>query len=288
MAGSAVVCMSHSPLIEQDSLLPEGSSFLSAVAEARADVERFHPELVVMFGPDHARALTNVTPAFTIVESAQGYGDWGTPEGAYDVPSELAVEVASECLHQDFDVAVGSAMRLDHGFGQTFCQLFGSLDTVPCLPVVVNCARAPLPSLSRVIDFGSALHKIIGNRDERVLIIGSGGLSHQPPSMSPAARALPEAEREALARQSIVDAARFIDPTWDRWFLQTLAAGDWATLRAIDGPQLDGMGSGTNEVRTWIAAWAAAGGASGTFVYEPVARWITGMGVLQAFPDAAA
>lgn len=277
---SMVVCASHSPLLDTTDGGEGGLEFLDAVEAARTKIRDFEPDVVVFFGPDHARALQNLVPAVTVVSSAKGYGDWGTPTDDYDVPSELARELAEHLLGAQFDVALGADMALDHGFGQTFVQLFGALGAVPCIPILLNCARPPLAPMGRIIDLAGAIGKHVRSRARRVLFVGSGGLSHQPPSMNAKLIAgLSESEREALSRATVADAAKHVDPEWDRTFLDDLTTSCWPRLRTITDAELHAVGTGTHEVRTWVAAWAAANPASGTSTYAPVPQWITGMGV---------
>jgi 2,3-dihydroxyphenylpropionate 1,2-dioxygenase len=282
MGERMVVCASHSPLIDSVSGAAAGRRFLDAVADAQRRIEAFAPDLVVFFGPDHARALQNIVPAATVVSSAVGYGDWGTPEDPYVVDDELARGCATALLGEAFDVALGAEMRLDHGFGQTFAQLFGSLDAVPCLPILINCSRPPLATVDRIAHLGAAVGRFAAGIGGNVLFVGSGGLSHQPPSMAKAVTVLSEEEREAVSRRTVADAARFVNPAWDERFLKTLTEGDWSTLRAISDEDLNAVGLGTHEIRTWVAAWSAAQLGAGSYTYAPVPAWITGMGVAVA------
>jgi 2,3-dihydroxyphenylpropionate 1,2-dioxygenase len=276
------VCASHSPLISTVDGGEGGVRFLAAIEEVRGRIKEFDPEVVVFFGPDHARALQNLVPAFTVVTSASGYGDWGTPTDPYDVPGELAAELAAGLIDRGFDAAVGGDLHIDHGFGQTFVQLFDRLDAIPVIPVVVNCARPPQPTLPRVIEFGRAVGNLLRESDKRVLFLGSGGLSHTPPSMSAEVRKLPETEREAVSRRTVEHAAGLIRPEWDQGFLEKLAASDWSALGSIGNTELDSVGSGTHEIRTWLAAWAAANPDRGVTTYAAVPGWITGMGVIHS------
>ena len=273
------VCASHSPLLENVDAGDAGQTFFGAIEEAKATIAAFDPELVVFFGPDHFRALQGIVPPITIATSAIGFGDWGTPEDPYEVPSELADHLAAHVLADGFDVAVGSDVRIDHGFGQTFMQLFGSLNAIPVIPVVLNCASMPRTSVARAIDFAQSVGAFMATTNKRVLFLGSGGLSHQPPSMSAEVRALPSEEREAIARKSVLDAAKFVNAQWDEKFLEALTTSNWSVLREYQDPELTSVGSGTHEIRTWVAAWAAANAAAGTFTYVPIPEWITGMGV---------
>jgi 2,3-dihydroxyphenylpropionate 1,2-dioxygenase len=144
---------------------------------------------------------------------------------------------------------------------------------------VLNCARPPLPSVGRVIDIGTAVGRILATSGRRVLYVGSGGLSHQPPSMKAQNTRLSEAEREEVARRTVADAARYVNPEWDDAFLRALTSSDWGHLRGLGDEALNAVGTGTHEIRTWVAAWAAAAASRGIFTYEPVPEWITGMAV---------
>ena len=273
------VCASHSPLLDNVDAGEAGATFFHAIEEAKATIQAFDPELVVFFGPDHFRALQGIVPPITIATSAIGFGDWGTPEDPYVVPAELADQLAAHLLSHDFDVAVGSEVRIDHGFGQTFMQLFSALDAIPVIPIVLNCASMPRTSVSRAIDLALAVGAFMATTNKRVLFLGSGGLSHQPPSMSAEVRALPSEEREAIARKSVLDAAKYVNAPWDEKFLEALTTSNWSVLREYQDPELTSVGSGTHEIRTWVAAWAAAGASAGRFTYVPIPEWITGMGV---------
>jgi 2,3-dihydroxyphenylpropionate 1,2-dioxygenase len=273
------ICASHSPLIDSTDGGSAGQRFVAALQRARAAVARYEPDLVVFFGPDHSRALPALVPAITVVSSARGYGDWGTPTDEYKVPADTARGLAERLLAGGFDVALGADMHLDHGFGQSFMHLFGDLGAVPCLPIILNCARPPLPSIGRVIDLGAAVGRALAATGQRVAYVGSGGLSHQPPSMRPEVTRLSEAEREAVSRATVGAAGQHIDPDFDRSFLRQLTTSDWQQLRGLTDAKIDDAGSGMHEIRTWLAAWAAARPAAGDFRYEPVPEWITGMGL---------
>ncbi len=278
-ANFLAVCASHSPLLENVDAGDAGATFFRAIDEAKATIAAFDPDVVVFFGPDHFRALQGIVPPVTIATSAIGFGDWGTPEDTYVVPAELADQLAAHLLNDQFDVAVGSEVRIDHGFGQTFVQLFGGLGAIPVIPIVLNCASMPRTSVSRAIDLAQAVGAFMATTNKRVLFLGSGGLSHQPPSMSAEVRALPSEEREAIARKSVLDAAKYVNAAWDETFLQALTTSHWSKLREYQDPELTEVGSGTHEIRTWVAAWAAAGAAAGRSTYVPIPEWITGMGV---------
>lgn len=263
-----------------DSRPDVGLVFQRGLREVREAVRQFAPELVVFFGPDHRRAFPDTVPAFTVVESASGYGDWGTPEETYDVPADEALSLATHLVGARFDVTVGRGLALDHGFGQTTVQLFGSLSAVPILPVVVNCVSHPMPSLARVTALARVTDEYIRRTGRRVLYVASGGLSHAPPSLGHDVVLLSEERREALIQDGLEAAGIRIDREWDEQFLKLLAVGDLTALSRLRDDDIEVAGVGAHEVRTWAAAAAAGGVPLRTVAYETVPEWITGMAIV--------
>ena len=278
----ASVALSHSPQMAQDTEHAEGHEFRAGFAQLKKAVEAYDPTLLIYFGPDHMRALAGIAPCFTVVESATGYGDWGTPQEDYDVPHQLAVDLGEYLAAAGIDIAMAPELRLDHGFGQSTYDLFGSLSAVPMVPIVINCVDRPLSTAARTAALGSAVGGFLRSSvaaGERVLVLGSGGISHAPPSLIPGARDLSEADRQKLITDNIAQAADAINPDWDRDFLARLAGHEWTTLADLSAEDLAPAGTGGAEVRTWIASAFAGGEPLTTLVYEPVTEWITGMGI---------
>lgn len=283
-AGQLVVCASHSPGLARDVDERQGLVFRAGMEAARSRVAAFAPDVVVFFGSDHRRTFTDIVPAFAIVTEAAGLGDLGSPTGRYDVPADTADRMAKHLLDHGFDVAVVRGARLDHGFGQTFAQLVGMLGGVPVLPVFVNCATPPLPACARVWELGEAVGRYTRGIAERPLFVGSGGLSHSPPSLEGTAVGLSDEERTRVNREGFEAAKTKIDPVWDREFLGRLSAYDRPALKSLTDDAIGLAGVGAQEVRTWLAAAAAGGVALQTVAYEPVPEWITGMGVAMSAP----
>ena len=180
----AMVCMSHSPLLEFNDPSPEVKAEVDAAfATARAFVEDFKPTLVVAFAPDHYNGFFyDLMPPFCIGYEALGVGDYDTAEGPLVVPTGLAERLAEWVADRDLDVAISRKMELDHGAIQPLEILFGGIDAVPTIPVFVNGVAKPFVKMSRVRKLGEAIGSFLATlEDERVLVIGSGGLSHDPP-----------------------------------------------------------------------------------------------------------
>lgn len=276
-----VLCASHSPQMAKDVEKREGLRFRAGFDRVAAAVHEFDPTLLVYFGPDHMRALAGIAPCFTVVETATGYGDWGTSKEDYRVPLERAEALTDHLVAVGIDIAVAEHLSLDHGFGQTTTDLFGSLSAVPMIPIVVNCVGTPLATLERTAALGRAVGDFLRtlHDDERVLVIASGGISHAPPSLIPGVKKLSEAQRQALIADNMAKAAEAINPGWDEGFLARMAGDSWSSLATLTPAELASAGTGGAEVRTWVAAQFTGGRPLATVAYEPVEEWITGMGI---------
>ncbi len=302
--------MSHSPLLN----LPGPSQDLlddieGAIARAREFVQDFRPDLVVSFAPDHYNGFFyKAMPPFCIGTQANGVGDYGTHAGPLDVPENLANECARAVLGEGVDVAVSVSMDVDHGTVQPLEKLFGDATARPVIPIFVNAVAAPLGPLHRCRALGAAVGGYLAGLDKRVLVLGSGGLSHSPPVPTLATAPPPVLERivhgqpmtpeQRRARQvAVIDAARSfaagesalqpLNPAWDYRFLEII---DSARLSDFDQwsnsfVEHEG-GSSAQEIRTWVAAFAAlaAAGPYETTVryYKPAPDLIAGFAVRTA------
>jgi 2,3-dihydroxyphenylpropionate 1,2-dioxygenase len=277
----ALCCMSHSPLLN----LPGPSAELledinAQLAQARAFVTDFDPELVVIFSPDHYNGFFyRLMPPFCIGSAATGVGDYGTYAGPLDVPAALANEMAAAAWESGVDVALSAAMDVDHGTVQPLETLFGDAASRPVIPVFINSVATPLGPLKRTRALGAAIGEYLGTLGKRVLIVGSGGLSHDPPvptlaTAPPAALdrivgGAPMSPEGRAARQQAVIAAAHdfahgqsplqpLNPDWDHALLDLI---DTNRLAEVDGWTNEWIareaGNSAHEIRTWVAAFAA-------------------------------
>jgi 2,3-dihydroxyphenylpropionate 1,2-dioxygenase len=274
------VCASHAPGMERDATGAQGTRFRRGLADVRAAVTAFAPDLVVLFAGDHRRAFAQIIPAFAVVVAGRVSVEGSRAAHPLDVPEHLATSLVEALVTDDFDVAVCRNVVLDHGFRQPLEHLLGGVAAVPVVPVAVNCVSPPLPHGRRVLDLGTRVGEFFAPLDSRVLFVGTGGLSHDPPTLSGTRHDLAEEERRRLRDAGFERASQRIRPEWDNAFLGAIERWDVGELvRMTDTAGAD-AGVGANEVRTWLAA-TAAGGSAGVrrVVYEPVAEWITGMAV---------
>ena len=133
------------------------------------------------------------------------------------------------------------------------------------VPVCINTVQFPLPSAARCYALGQAVGRAIASwdSDQRVVVIGTGGLSHQL-----------DGER-----------AGFINKDFDLKFMESLTADPtWATKYSI--PDLVEL-TGTQGVE--LLMWLAARGALSTKVKKvhanyhiPISNTAAGLMVMES------
>lgn len=305
-----LICASHSPLMLTDIEESETgvqAEFFRELEQCSAALHKFNPELIVMFGPDHFNGFFyELMPMFCIGTAAQGSKDWHLEPGPLRVPRQIAMDCVRHLHSRDIDVALSHEMRVDHGMTIPLYKLTGALARYNVLPVFINCAADPRPSFKRVRTFGAAIGEFFAGKDMRITFVGSGGLSHDPPTprleMSPPdvarrliQRAVPTQDeldaREGrvlrAARDLVVGKGPCLPPSeqWDRDFLKTFVGNRLEDFDTMTDQEIDRVaGFGAHEVRTWVAA-AAAAKAMGKLetelkYYHLVPEWITGMGIV--------
>jgi 2,3-dihydroxyphenylpropionate 1,2-dioxygenase len=292
--------------IEESEQGVQGQFFREMDSCAKA-MHAFDPDLVVVFGPDHFNGFFyELMPVFCIGTAAEAGQDWHLEGGALRVPRELALGAVRHLQSHDFDVALSHAMKVDHGITIPLYKLAGSLSRYSVLPVFINCAADPRPSFRRVRAFGAALGDYLAGHDMKITLVGSGGLSHDPPTPridhtepaktqrlvvgQTATRDEYEARQGnviAAARELVAGKGPLLPPSeqWDRDFLESFVSARLEDFDAMTDDEIDRIaGFGAHEVRTWVAAGAAAqrmgNPRSELRYYHLVPEWITGMGIV--------
>lgn len=313
-----LICASHSPLMEFASpqRAEQETNVRAAFEKMAAEVKAFDPTLIITFGPDHFNGFFyDLMPSFCVGIRATAAGDWnyGAENNKINVPEETALHLVRRVLDEGVDVAYSYRMQADHGVTQPLHFLCdGQLDRYPTIPVFINGAAAPMPTTKRTVALGRAVGQFIKSlnlENERVLILGTGGLSHDPPT--PQMGSVPPEVEEFLiagrnpsiearhARQAKIIAvgqklaagdtsvAVPLNAAWDIALLETFKNADFAAIEAMTEAEIrrDG-GRGGQEVRSWIAAFAALSELGEyhmtTQVYEAISEWIAGFGIVSA------
>jgi 2,3-dihydroxyphenylpropionate 1,2-dioxygenase len=306
----AALCASHTPLMHEASVAPPIKAAVEASFQRLAGwVRDFAPDLVIQFSPDHFNGFFyDLMPSFCVGVGAHSIGDWRTRQGPLPVPEAAALALAEALRAADLDPALSYRMPVDHGFVQIWEAMFGGFDRYAIVPVFVNCAAPPLPSLRRVRLLGEAVGRHAARSGQKVLFVASGGLSHDPPI--PSLRTAPperrefliagrnpsaatRAQREARVREAGGASARGegpcrpLNPAWDASIIDLLSSGELSRADAIDDDAITRAGGcGGHEIRAWLAALAALS-AAGPYratldFYRAIPEWIAGMAMLTA------
>jgi len=225
---------------------PYWKPFFDGFPPVRAWLEEVKPDIAVVFYNDHGLNffLDNI-PTFA-VGAADSYRNedegWGIPAlGKYPGDAALSWHIIESLIAQDFDPATCQRMLVDHAFAIPMQLLWPKPGTGPggTVPIVINTVQYPLPSASRCFRLGQAVGRAIASypEDLNVVVIGTGGLSHQ------------------------LDGARagHINKEFDRFCMQALEKEPSRLLSYTNEDLVEAAGAQGIELLMWIAARGSLG-----------------------------
>src|SRR5579884_1638149 len=146
------------------------------------------PDVVVLVYNDHASNFSmDVVPTFAIgcaerFEPAdEGWGPRPVPP-VIGAP-ELAWHITESVIGEEFDITIVNRMDVDHGLTVPMSLMFGQPAEWPVrvIPLAVNVVQYPPPTGNRCFQLGKAIRRAVESFDEdlKVVIFGTGGMSHQ-------------------------------------------------------------------------------------------------------------
>lgn len=245
--------MSHVPAIggaihRQAQQEPYWKPFFDGFPPARDWLAKVKPDVAVVIYNDHGlNFFLDKMPTFAIgaaPEYCNADEGWGIPTlPPYRGDQDLSWHLIDSLVGKEFDVTTCQEMQVDHAFTIPLELLWPGQHPCPVrtVPVVVNTVQFPLPTAARCYKLGQAIGAAIEawDSDARVVILGTGGLSHQ------------------LDGQR----AGFINKEFDLLFMDKLIEDPlWVTRYSIlDLVELTGT-QGV-ELLNWLAARAALPGA---------------------------
>ena len=166
---------------------PYWKPFFDGFPPVRDWLAKVKPDVVVLVYNDHGlNFFLDKMPTFA-VGAAPEYRNadegWGIPTVApFRGDPELSWHIIEQLVGEEFDVVSCQEMVVDHAFTLPMALCWPDQKwPVRTVPVVVNTVQAPLPSAKRCYKLGNALGRAIASwpKDERVVVMGTGGLSHQ-------------------------------------------------------------------------------------------------------------
>lgn len=144
------------------------------------------PDVVVVFYNDHGlNFFLDRMPTFAVGAAAQYRNSdegWGLPVSApFAGDPSLSWHLIESLVAAQFDLTTCQEMLVDHAFTVPMKLLWPNGCSVRTVPIAINTVQHPLPSAARCLALGRAVGEAIENYPvhERVLIVGTGGLSHQ-------------------------------------------------------------------------------------------------------------
>jgi len=227
--------------LQQD---PYWKPFFDGFPPVREWLAKVRPDVAVVIYNDHGlNFFLDKQPTFAIgaaPEYRNADEGWGIPTlPPYQGDQDLSWHLIESLVGEEFDLTTCQEMVVDHAFTLPLELLWP--DRHPCpvrtVPVCINTVQHPLPSAARCFKLGQAIGRAVESwdADARVVVIGTGGLSHQ------------------LDGQR----AGFINKKFDLLFLEKLIADPlWVTRYSImDLVELTGT-QGV-ELLNWLAARGA-------------------------------
>lgn len=148
------------------------------------------PDAAVLIYNDHVTSFFfDVVPAFALgvapehAIADEGFGPRPLPPVRGD--SAFAWDLAHGLVDDEFDITVCQELPLDHGALTPISALWPNhAEGWPAavVPLAVNVLQFPVPSPRRLYKLGQAIRRAVegyGGDDFRVVVLGTGGLSHQ-------------------------------------------------------------------------------------------------------------
>jgi protocatechuate 4,5-dioxygenase beta chain len=167
---------------------PYWRPFFEAYGPVRQWLAEVRPTVAVVIYNDHGlNFFLDKMPAFAVgaADSYQNADEgWGLPTlPPFPGDAALSWHLIESLSEADFDLTTCQEMFVDHGFVVPMQLLWPDAQRWPvrAIPIHVNTVQHPLPSPRRCLNFGEALGRAIASwpANERVVVLGTGGLSHQ-------------------------------------------------------------------------------------------------------------
>ena len=216
-------------------------------------LDSYKPEAILVLSSDQGRMFDETqVPQLSVFV---GTDLWGAPHyGELGEPSDLREPVhvachpglsaflADELVYEGFDLNVNRTFKplgtpdegVSHTLTDPVARIVAELET-PVVPIFINAHRRPAVSGHRMIRLGRAIAELASEREERIAILASGGLSGDPFGYL----------------------AGWVDEMLDGWVLNRLRRGRSEQLQTIWDLDSTTVRGSTAEIRNWIAVGAA-------------------------------
>jgi protocatechuate 4,5-dioxygenase, beta chain len=250
---------------------PYWKPFFDGFIPVRQWLAEVKPDVAVVFYNDHGlNFFLDRMPTFA-VGAAPEYRNadegWGIPTLApLAGHPAFSWHVIESLVNDEFDPVSCQEMLVDHAVSLPMKLLWpDQACPVRVIPVCINTVQAPLPSARRCYKLGQSVARAVQSwpGNEKVLMIGTGGLSHQL-----------DGER-----------AGFINKPFDLQFMRSLIDDPtWATQFSTH-ELVEKAGTQGIELLMWLATRAALPGTVTqlhTNYHIPISNTATGLMLMEA------
>ena len=148
---------------------------------------REKPDVAVVFYNDHGlNFFLDKLPTFA-VGAANEYRNedegWGIPVSrSIAGDPALSWHIINALVADEFDITMCQDMLIDHAVTIPMTLMWpGEKWPVKIVPISINTVQHPLPSMKRCLKLGRSVGRALESypQDLRVMVVGTGGLSHQ-------------------------------------------------------------------------------------------------------------
>lgn len=255
---------------------PYWAPFFDAFSHVHEWLGKVRPDVTVVIYNDHGlNFFLDKLPTFAVgAASTYQHADegWGLPIArAFEGDADLSWHLINSLVADEFDLVTCQEMLVDHALTVPMSLLWpgGGAWPTRIIPVEINTVQHPLPSPKRCFNLGRAIGRAIESYDKdlNVLILGTGGLSHQ------------------------LDGTRagFINKQFDLMCLEKLVSAPEALTRYSIHELVELAGSQGVELLNWLAMRGALLGRVSQVhrnYHIPISNTATGLLVLENQPEA--
>jgi protocatechuate 4,5-dioxygenase, beta chain len=166
---------------------PYWKPFFDAFPPVRDWLAREKPDVIVFFYNDHGlNFFLDKMPTFAVGAAPEYVSEdegWGIPTvPAFKGDPKLSWRIIEGLVADGFDPVMCQEMAVDHAITNPMALMYPDSNwPVRIVPIAINSIQHPLPGPKRCYDLGLSVGRSIEafESDAKVLVLGSGGLSHQ-------------------------------------------------------------------------------------------------------------
>ncbi len=246
----------------------------AAYSALNKELKAYKPDTVLLIGDDNFEVFSGAAqPSLSIFVGEEVWGykrakPRGQPQDEKERFSlrcnpELATYLLEGLVERDFDFTWHDTLEplgrpeigIGHAFTGPIVKVLDGLD-VPVIPLMQNIRHKPILSARRCYELGKAIDDVLKQRDEKVAVICTGGLSVQ----------------EGAKIQNTID-----EPL-DRWTLEQIRLGQQERLTSLFLVDSSNVRGETGELRNWVTMSSTLDGVKGTILdYIPCYHGICGL-----------